>query len=384
MDASGQGTKTILHVDMDAFFASCELLRHPEWKGRCVIVGAMPDERGVVSTCSYEARAFGVRSAMPSSRAHELCPHGIFVHPDMDFYEEVSRKAFEVFYSYTPYVEPVSCDEAFLDVTGSLGGFRSSKALAAALKEKVRAVSGVSCSVGVASNRLLAKIGSDENKPSGLTVMPTGAEEIAAFLSPKPVGVLWGVGKKTVESLKQYAIYTCGDIQRISRSMPGFVPRQLVDLAFGRCGDSVCWQEREEKSVSREHTFSSDEYSRETVRRKLIELVGEVGFAFRKVERWARTCRIKLRSSDFTTITRQLTLACQSRDDMTFRRAALELFEKESVLPVRLVGFGVDNISYTKDLDDELPLFPDERDSRLEKFERLSLALDNLRERGLM
>jgi nucleotidyltransferase/DNA polymerase involved in DNA repair len=376
--------KTLLHVDMDAFFASCELLKHPEWKGKCVIVGSKPGERGVVSTCSYEARAFGVHSAMPSSRAYELCPHGIFVHPDMEFYEEVSRKAFDVFYSYTPYVEPVSCDEAFLDVTGSLDKYDSPSSLAKSLMQDVERSCGVTCSIGVASNRLLAKIGSDENKPRGLTVMPIKDGEIASFLSSKPVGVLWGVGKKTVESLRQYGIRTCGDIQRLGETSPGFISPQLVDFAFGRCDDCVYWQSQEEKSVSREHTFPHDELSRERVREKLLELVAEVGFVFRKSERWAKTCKIKLRSASFNTITRQQTLLTPSRDDMTFRKAALELFERENFAAVRLVGFGVENISRTKHLGNELSLFPDEGDLRREKHERLSQALDGLREQGLI
>ena len=193
----------ILHVDMDAFFASVELLSHPEWLGKPLIVGSGPHERGVVSTCSYEARKFGVRSAMPSRTAYQLCPHAIFVRPHMEAYQEVSDKAFEVFSHYTPYVEGVSVDEAFLDITGSLHLYGEkhahararAKALGEALRAEIRRVCGVTCSVGIAPNRLLAKIGSEQNKPDGFTLMPFEQDEITAFLRDKPIGVLWGAGK---------------------------------------------------------------------------------------------------------------------------------------------------------------------------------------------
>ena len=190
----------ILHVDMDAFFASVELLSHPEWRGKPLVVGSGPHERGVVSTCSYEARKYGIHSAMPSRTAYQLCPHAIFTYPDMEAYQAVSDKAFEVFSHYTPYVEGVSVDEAFLDIAGSLHLFRGTSAaeravaLGEALRSEIRRVCGVTCSVGIAPNRLLAKIGSEQRKPDGLTLMPFEPAEIAAFLARKPIGILWGVG----------------------------------------------------------------------------------------------------------------------------------------------------------------------------------------------
>ena len=187
---------------MDAFFASVELLHHPEWRGKPVIVGSGPHERGVVSTCSYEARKFGVHSAMPSRTAYEKCPHAIFVRPHMELYEEVSAKAFEVFGHYTPYVEGVSIDEAFLDITGSIHLHGSAQALGETLRKEIRETCGVTCSVGIAPNRLLAKIGSEQHKPDGLTMMPFEADQIAAFLKPKPIGILWGIGKHTEDVLR--------------------------------------------------------------------------------------------------------------------------------------------------------------------------------------
>ncbi len=376
--------KTLLHVDMDAFFASVELLDHPEWTGRPLIVGAGPHERGVVSTCSYEARRFGVHSAMPSRTAYQLCPQAIFVYPRMERYEEISRKAFEVFEHYSPFVEGVSIDEAFLDITGSVHLFAGARELGEALREEIHRVCGITCSVGIAPNRLLAKIGSEQHKPNGLTMMPFDAEEIAAFLRDKPVSVLWGVGKATVEALKPYGIVTCGDIQRLSQAPGGaaMLSASLVDYAFGRCDDTVYWQEGDEKSVSREHTFGTDESDRETVRAKLLELVDEVGVSFREKKRWATVARIKLRDSAFNTITRQKQFDSPACDDFAFRKAALELFDNEHIDEVRLVGFGVSGIVDSPDASFQPLLFEDPSSSLREKRERLSAAMDSLRSRG--
>lgn len=377
----------ILHVDMDAFFASVEQYRHPEYRGKPLIVGSGPHERGVVSTCSYEARKFGVRSAMPSRRAYELCPHAIFVKPDMAAYREVSAKAFEVFSHYSPYIEEVSIDEAFLDVSGTLHLFGNNPAaLGEALRAEIKEKCGVTCSVGIASNRLMAKIGSEENKPNGLTVLPSSPAEIAAFLARKPVGVLWGVGKKTVEALKPYGIATCGDLQKMRPN--AVVPQSLIDLAYGKSEEFVYWEERAEKSVSREHTFAEDATNREIVRAKLLELVEEVGYRFRKTRRWANTARIKIRNSAFETHLRQMPLPRAACDDGTFRRAAVSLFDE--VWPegmeyggVRLVGFGVLNFSDSAGCG-QLSLFEESGDAQREKSERLSRALDALRDKGLM
>ena len=382
---------------MDAFFASVELLHHPEWRGKPVIVGSGPHERGVVSTCSYEARKFGVHSAMPSRTAYEKCPHAIFVRPHMDLYEEVSRKAFEVFGHYTPYVEGVSIDEAFLDITGSLhlfsgaAGVRAlppAQALGEALRQEIRETCGVTCSVGIAPNRLLAKIGSEQHKPDGLTLMPFEPDQIAAFLKSKPIGILWGIGRHTEDLLRPYNITVCGDLQRLPLAQLATIlgsdsaAETLRDYAFGISDDTVRWEPEEEKSVSREHTFDEDESDRRKVRAKLIELVGEVGRRFRTEERWARTARIKIRDYAFNTITRQTSFDAPARDDISFRKKALELFDRETIGSVRLIGFGVTNIQPTPDADGP-SLFPSPEDDRRRKHERLSAALDALRDRGM-
>ena len=371
---------------MDAFFASVEIHDHPEWRGKPVIVGSGPHERGVVSTCSYEARRFGVRSAMPSRTAYAKCPQAVFVHPHMDRYSEVSAKVFEIFERYSPFVEGVSIDEAYIDVTGSLHLWDGdARRLAEALRADIRRECGITCSVGIAPNRLLAKIGSEQNKPDGLTVMPFEPDAIAAFLATKPVEILRGVGKATLDSLKPYGIRTCGDIQR-----QGFPPA-LVDYAFGRDDDTVYWEADEEKSVSREYTFDEDEYSREAVRAKLLELVTEVGLRFRRRERWASTARIKLRDAAFNTVTRQGPFPHPSCDDISFREAALALFDKEfppaatDRIPggIRLIGFGVTNLSSSPDRGEPL-LFEDPFDLERRKRERLSATLDHLRDSGLL
>ena len=380
---------TILHVDMDAFFASVELLHHPEWRGKPVIVGSGPHERGVVSTCSYEARKFGVHSAMPSRTAYEKCPHAIFVRPHMELYEEVSARAFEVFSHYTPYVEGVSIDEAFLDITGSIHLHGSARALGEALRKEIRETCGVTCSAGIAPNRLLAKIGSEQHKPDGLTLMPFEPNAIAEFLKPKPIGILWGIGKHTEEILRPYNITVCGDLQRLPLAQLSTIlgadsaAETLQDYAFGRSDDTVYWEPAEEKSVSREHTFDENESDRRKVREKLIELVGEVGRRFRTEERWARTARIKIRDYAFNTITRQTSFDAPARDDISFREKALELFDRETIGSVRLIGFGVTNIQPTPDASGP-SLFPSPEDERRQKRERLSEALDRLRDRGMM
>ena len=392
---------TVIHVDMDAFFASVEQSRHPEWRGKPVIVGSGPHERGVVSTCSYEARKFGVHSAMPSRTAYAKCPHAIFVRPHMDLYAEVSKKAFAIFESFTPYVEGVSIDEAFLDVTGSLHlhGDGTPAHVALRIAEKLRAAvrreCNVTCSAGVAPNRLLAKIGSEQNKPDGVTLMPFEPKAIAEFLAPKPIRILWGVGHHVEEALAPYAIRSCGDIQRLPEEQLAKIlgssasAKTLRDYAFGIDESEVAWMPADEKSVSREHTFDTDESDRETIRATLLKLVAEVGRRFRSEERWANTARIKVRSANFETFTRQTSFDAPTRDDMTFREKALELFDgaikktKKLSSPIRLIGFGVTNIQDFPDF--EAPtLFADPDADKRKKRERLSKTMDDLRDKGLL
>ena len=381
---------TILHVDMDAFFAAVEQRDHPEWRGKPVIVGAGPHERGVVSTCSYEARRFGVRSAMPSRTAYAKCPHGIFVRPRMHVYQKVSDAAFEVFSRYSPFVEGVSVDEAFLDVTGTVHLFGGMKPLAERLRADIKAACGVTCSVGLAPNRLLAKIASEQNKPDGLFIMPFDAKGIREFLAPKPAKILWGVGGKTAAILERYGYRTCADLQDAD---PRFLGRILGDAAaesirrhaFGMDETPVAHDPEEEKSVSREHTFPEDETDRDEVRKTLLQLVEEVGLRFRREERWARTAKIKLRDGLFNTITRQAAFGRPARDDITFRHMMLELFDREwppgARRTVRLAGFGVTNFT-SEPPQEQADLFGESQiDVQMQKRERLAAALDAIHSR---
>jgi DNA polymerase-4 len=377
---------TILHIDMDAFFASVEQRDHPEWRGKPVIVGSGPHERGVVSTCSYEARKYGVHSAMPSRTAYAKCPNGIFVKPRMSVYSEVSEKVFEVLDKFSPIVEAVSIDEAFLDITGTVHLFGGLQELGEKLRAEVRKETRLACSIGIASNRLLSKIGSEYAKPDGLRIMPFKEDEIREWLAPKPANILWGVGKKTAEILSQNGFKTCGDIQSaddrfLMRILGEASAISIKAHAFGIDNTTLDANSEKEKSVSREYTFSEDESNRESARKILISLVSEVGRRFRSEPRRARTAKIKLRSSDFTTITRQSSFHLPACDDITFRLAALELFDKEwpvgTKKEIRLIGFGVTNFTSIEERE-EPSLFPSELAVSMEKRERLSSVLDKL------
>ena len=385
------GAMIVLHVDMDAFFAAIEQRDHPEWRGRPVVVGAGPHERGVVSTCSYEARRFGVRSAMPSRTAARLCPDAIFVRPRMGVYRAVSEAAFEVFSKYSPFVEGVSVDEAFLDITGTAHLFGGMVPLAERLRADVKEACGVTCSAGLAPNRLLAKIASEQNKPDGLFAMPFDEDGIRRFLAPKPVKILWGVGGKTAALLERNGYRTCADIQTadprfLERMLGASAAESIIRHASGIDGTPVAYDPGEEKSVSREHTFSEDETDRDTVRRTLLELVEDVGRRFRVEKRWARTAKIKLRDGFFNTLTRQAGFVRPARDDISFRRLMLELFDREwppgAKRTVRLAGFGVTNFTGRPE-DEQADLFGDASlSAQMEKRERLSDALDAIRRRA--
>lgn len=340
----------ILHVDMDAFYAAIEQRDHPEWRGRPVVVGAAPDARGVVATCSYEARRYGIHSAMPSRTAGRLCPQAVFVEPRMAHYAQVSAQLMEVFEEFTPLVEALSLDEAFLDVGGALHLWGDAVTLARALKQRVRERLELTASVGVAVNKFLAKVASDLDKPDGLTVVPTDEAEIAAFLAPLPVTKLWGVGKVTGARLMEAGVHTIGDVQRLPvdalcRLLGESSGRDLRALAFG-LDDRPVVTHVEEKSISNEHTFPVDEADHGRVRQCLIELTEEVGRRLRAAGRRAGTGQIKVRFGDFRTITRQVSLAPATDTDRDLIACALKLYDRERIRePVRLIGFGVSKLS---------------------------------------
>ncbi|MFZ4394020.1 MAG: DNA polymerase IV [Kiritimatiellia bacterium] len=376
-------SRDILHVDMDAFFAAVEQHDHPELRGKPVIVGAPPDQRGVVSTCSYEARTFGVHSAMPSREAFRLCPQATFLPPDMPRYAAVSRQMFAIFERFTPLVEPVSIDEAFLDVTGSRRLFGEPEAIAIAIRAAIREETGLTASIGVAGNKFLAKLASESRKPDGLTVVPRDRAALLAFLEPLPVGRLWGVGKVMCELLENHGIRVIGDIQRASEaSLATVVGRHaaghLMRLAFGE-DDRAVETDFEEKSLSREYTFPAD--CRESARLHVVlrDLVDDVGRRLRETGKYAGVARLKLRWSDFQTLTRQRSFALPVCDDFTLRRMALELLDAEPLVqPVRLIGFGVSGLAAER--QEQMSFFDDPADRRV-RDEKLCHTIDSLREK---
>jgi len=374
---------TILHVDMDAFFASVEQRDHPEWRGKPVVVGSPRDIRGVVCAASYEARVFGIRSAMPSREAGRLCPHAIFTPPNMARYAEVSRQVFAIFDRYTPQIEGLSLDEAFLDVTHSLGLFGDGLAIAEGIRRAIASELGLTASVGIAGNKFLAKIASDMNKPDCITVVPRGAEEIKDFLAPLPIGRLWGVGKVTEAAFRAAGFDTIGSLQRASREM-------LVTLV-GQDRTEHFWQlvngqddrrvesHVEAKSISREHTFGEDVTDPRVLRGTLLELIEDVGRQLRESEKYARVVAIKVRWQGFDTITRRITLPTAVCDDITLRAAALKLFDAVKLSrPVRLVGFDVSSLAETQ--GEQLSMFAT-NGGQIHKRERLSRATDSIGKR---
>ncbi len=374
---------TILHVDMDAFFAAVEQHDHPEYRGKPVVVGAPPDKRGVVSAASYEAREFGIHSAMPSREAYRRCPHAIFLPVNGKRYGEVSRHVFRIFERFTPLVEPLSIDEAFLDVSGVLRLFGSGPQIAEAIRKQVRDETGLTASVGVAHNKFLAKLASDLDKPDGLTVVPRTHPEIVRFLAPLPVQRIWGVGRMTRNLLHEDGIHTIGDLQAVpERRLAAIVgkhgARHLQRLALGEDAREV-EVTREEKSISKEHTFGVDCDSGEELEAVLLELVDEVGSRLRGAGKYASLVRLKLRWQGFDTITRQRRLERPCCDDFTLREAALSLFRKqERTRPVRLIGFGVGKLCEHR--TEQLTLFAGESEER-ERKERLSRTVDRIRSR---
>ncbi len=384
--------KGYLHVDMDAFFASVEQRDHPEWRGRPVIVGALPTERGVVSTCSYEARKFGVHSAMPSRDAGRLCPQGVFVHGDHAKYSRVSEQVFSIFERYTPWVEPVSIDEAFLDVTGARRLFGTPREIAEKIRSDIRRELRLTASVGVAPNMFLAKLASDARKPDGLTVVPDDPEGIRAFLDPLPVKRIWGIGESTVPRLLAMGCRTVRDLRLMSPAVLAGVLGSAGSAAhFQRLArgedDRVLQTEWVEKSISREHTYPVDESSRETLRETLRDIADDVGRRLRADGRFATVGKLKLRWGDFRTVSRQRPFEFPARDDMTFREMALRLFEDvDDGRPVRLVGFGVTGLQETRGTPRRQMLLFGEEDGagdevRREKRESMSRTLDELRKR---
>lgn len=341
--------RVILHLDMDAFFASVEQRDHPELRGQPVIVGAPPDQRGVVCAASYEARKFGVRSAMPSITARRLCPRGVFVRPRMEAYREESRQILKWVAHTGALVERMSIDEAYLDITALEQGCDADDTLLRAvpiakhLRQTIRTQRHLTASIGIASNKLLAKLGSDFNKPDGLTLIPE--RDKVLFLRPLPIRVLHGVGRVTEESLQQIGIRTVGDLQDYPgdlNAVVGAFGTRLKAFARGEddrpldIGDTI-------KSISAEETFARDTDDRPVLRAFLRSAAVEIAAKLDRRRLAAKTVQVKVRYGDFTTLTRQITLQDPLTESCDIYRMACFLLARDRLVsrPLRLLGLGV-------------------------------------------
>ncbi len=363
--------RVILHVDMDAFFAAVEQRDHPEYRGKPVIVGANPKGgkgRGVVSTCSYEAREYGVHSAMPISQAYKRCPHGIYVQPNGKLYGQVSKEIFDILYEFIDAVEPVSIDEAFLDVTGSQKLFGEGEQIARLIKQRIKEKEGITASVGVAPNKYLAKIASDLEKPDGLVVVHP--DRIGEFLHPLDISRLWGAGKHTQKKLHEMGIHTIGELAAF--------PREILKQKLGKMGDHfyrlahgiderpVVYGEGV-RSVSNEHTFNEDILDEEVLMKTLLRLSEKVGYRLRKKGLQGRTIHLKLRYENFTTITRNKTLPAAVDTTQTIYKTVQLLFKNnyQKGRRVRLLGVGISGFGM-ETAGEQLSLFDREQSTRSE------------------
>ena len=386
-EIQSEAVGNILHMDMDAFYAAVEVLDNPSLRGKPVIVGSPPDKRGVVATASYEARQFGVHSAMPSRTAGKLCPHGVFLPPRMSRYVEISSRVMAIVGEFSPVVEQVSIDEAFVDVSGAHRAFGDSVRIATALKARIRADIGLTASVGVAPNKFLAKLGSDLHKPDGMTVVPDDPAGIESFLAPLPVTRIWGVGKVTAGILHACGIRTIGDVQRrdvieLRGRVGPVLASHIHELAFGRDNRPVV-TEYDAKSISSECTFDEDCDDPDVLRQTLIGQAEVVGRRLRDGQVLGRVAQIKVRFDDFQTVTRQKTLPSPIANDRRLMSCALELFEQQRIArPVRLIGFGMSDLCHAVDAMGNQPLlFPEMAPGQdSEKDRRLDRAVDRIRD----
>jgi len=349
----------VLHIDMDAFYASVEIRDRPEVASRPVVVGHTGG-RGVVLSANYAARAFGVRSAMPVGRARRLCPHAVFIPPRHDQYSAASREVMAIFRAVTPEVEPLSLDEAFLDVSGAVRRLGGPATIGQLIRRQVREQLSITCSVGVASTKFVAKLASTRAKPDGLLVVP--AQHVVEFLHPLPVGALWGVGQRTEEQLTRLGLRTVSDLAHtpvatLERALGAAAGRHLAALAWGRDPRSVVPHEPD-RSVGAEETFGTDVDDPSVVRRELLRLSERVGSRLRTQGYRGRTVSIKIRFADFTTITRSRTLRDPTDVTRDIYATALVLYDALGLdrARLRLVGVRLEGLVDAEDAEEQLLL----------------------------
>ena len=372
--------RSIIHLDMDAFYASVEQLDNPELKGKPVIVGGT-SKRGVVSAASYEARRYKIHSAMPVAQAMKLCPQGVFLPVRMKRYKEISSRVFAIFQKYTPLVEPLSLDEAFLDVTASVKLFGKAEDIAKQIRQEVFEKTGLTVSAGVASSKLVAKIASDINKPDGLTIVPAGTE--AEFLAPLPIKRLWGAGKKTQEALGMLGVKTMGNLAAL--------PLSLLEKKFGKHGRSLhnaalgldernVETEHETKSVGHEFTFDTDLTDITIIKRELLELATMVAKRLRRYQFQGRTITLKVKYYDFKQITRSATVKQPTADSKKIYQEILQLLKKTEAghKPIRLLGISVSGLKTGGGFNQQF-LFHDLQTSP--KSKEINKAMDEIQEK---
>jgi len=369
--------KQIIHLDMDAFYPSVEALDNPELRGKPVIVGGSK-ERGVVSSASYEARKFGVHSAQPMATAMQLCPNGIVVPVRMARYQEVSEQVFEIFHIFTPLVEPLSIDEAFLDVTGSSRLFGSPIEIAKKIKQKIVEKTGLTISAGVATSKFVAKVASDMEKPDGLTIV--ARDKVREFLDPLPIKKMWGAGKVTQKALARIGIHTFKDLRLASVEVLekefGKHGRHMHQLSLGIDPRDVVTL-HDIKSIGHEDTYSKDILDLEPAKRELLSLANRVARRMRRKGLEGKTITVKVKYSDFKLITRSVTLHHYTNDSTEIYSNVCSLLEKTAVgkRPVRLLGISLSNLA-DSDAGRQLSLFSQEESS--EKRKELNKTADSI------
>ncbi len=364
----------IIHVDMDAFYASVEERDRPELVGRAVVVGGSADGRGVVAAANYAARTFGIHSAMPAAQAYRLCPQAVFLPPRIKYYADVSRKIRHIFERYTPLVEPLSLDEAFMDARASERLFGSSESIARQIKNDILTELGLVASVGVAPNKFLAKLASDFDKPNGFVVIHE--QDIQPFLDPLPVQRLWGVGRVGARVFDELGIHTVGQLRQRSKNWLcgrfGKFGEHLWQLAHGRDERTVV-PDRQAKSISHETTFEHDIDDVNVLKSNLLTMTEQVAYRLRQAQLRARTVSLKLRYADFHTLTRAHTLEQPTHATDALWATANRLLDQRLLplsAPVRLVGVGVSALESTQ--TNQTDLFAQARDIRRQDVDRLS------------
>jgi DNA polymerase-4 len=370
--------RRIIHIDLDAFFVSVEQAENPALQGKAVVVGGRPDQRGVVACASYEARAFGLHAGMPLRTAYRLCPQAIFIEGSFAKYRRASERFMAILADFSPYLEPMSLDEAYLDATGFESMYGSIQQMVVNIKRRIKDELGLCASVGIASSKVVAKIAADWSKPDGLLEVPDGEER--SFLAPLPVGKLPGIGKKSEPRLKSLGVDTVGQLAALPAAMLKHyfgVFGELMHRYANGIDDREVQPPTEAKSMSRETTFETDTGDRSRLKATLSYLSERLGSELRQCGRQAKCVTLKLRYADFTTITRRRTLKRASDTDQPIFNTGLQLLEAALALekrPVRLIGIGVSKLIEPARQLDML-------DTSAQRLEQLDRAIDRIRKK---